>query len=81
MSKIVTDKEPIPGTNLYRQWENAVEVQPIYHGPKQWCFEVQEEADSVGHSTVEFAGLVYARFGSEWFIWGSAKTAVSEEAS
>jgi hypothetical protein len=69
--------EPIPGTNLYRRWENGEEVSPEYRGPDTWEFSAQEQAGEHGYRSVAIGRMAWARFPDGWYFWGYEQAAAT----
>lgn len=66
---IQVDNEPIPGTHLYRRWQNGSEVQPEYRGDAQNELFIEPEVEAAGYNAFVYQGETFVRKGGQWYRW------------
>jgi len=69
LSLISVDNQPIPGTNLYRRWQDEHEIVPEYRGDAQNETIAIEQAIAAGLNMVSYLDILYVMFGGEWYCW------------
>jgi len=66
---IFTEQAPIPGTQLYRRYQDGRELAPVYLAEAWNELPAQEQALSIGLGSVQFGDHLYYHNAGTWYSW------------